>query len=259
MSYIDIKPLTGRLILLTGTAHMIKQLKQELTPLGSEIAAVNLLKTSSIMSGDTVRIISQLKNYTWILFTSSNGIDEFFSLLKQYQVDQKSLAQIKFAAIGSACAKRLMSYGVRADFIPPQYTSQSLAESWLPKLSHDDRILILRAASGSAAVTSALAQANISFLDVPLYQTMIDKTQTQALNEYAAAADYITVCSSSCAAALRQMLSAPELFKRKIISIGPATTKTLKSLGFANIKTADPHTAAGIVSLILADQTVFPK
>ena len=111
----------------------------------------------------------------------------------------------------------------------------------------------MRAKEGSPVLTEKLAEAGVSFCDIPLYETWVDKRRQEELNRIIRETDYVAVASSSAVKALHGMLDNKEDIQAKLISIGPSTTKTAEELGFRVWRTAAEYTAEGMVAAILGD------
>ena len=107
-------------------------------------------------------LLPNLKEFTWVVFTSQNGVEQFFCKLKKENKDIRILSDLKFALIGSATADKLLEYGVYADFIPSCYDVKTLADEFLRKLGADDKILVCRAQNGSDELISLLKKTIIS-------------------------------------------------------------------------------------------------
>ena len=102
-------------------------------------------------------------------------------------------------------------------------------------------------------LTERLAEAEVSFADVPLYETWTDERRKEELNRVIREVDYVAVASSSAVRALCGMLEDKESIRARVISIGPSTTKAANRLGLRVWKTAAEYTSEGMVAAILKD------
>lgn len=245
--------LSGRRILLTGTRHMIEQLEEELAPLGVETVALSLIRTRVCDRAKMCRELKKISEYQWLVFTSANGVEQFFSLLKEEETDLRKLMHLKFAVVGEGTMEALKNRGFLCDFIPTVYSTAELARQWIPMLKPDEKVLLARAKEGSPALPEALKQAGISYEDVALYETWEDARRKEELNRIAEDADYVIITSGSGARALAHMMEQPQILDQKLISIGPVTTKAAEGSGLKVYRTAAVYTAEGIVDTILED------
>lgn len=91
----------------------------------------------------------ELTDYSWIVFTSQNGVRLFFETFRKAQADYRNLAAVKFAVLGSGTRDTLLQYGFHADFVPSKYTIHTFCEEFAKVLKETDKILIPRAYQGS--------------------------------------------------------------------------------------------------------------
>lgn len=244
------KPLSGKSVLITGTKEMTAKLSKSLTKLGAEPIEFSLIATKRILEDVFLKAAASIKEYTWAVFTSSNGVEAFFSNLKENKKDIRSLHHLKIAAIGEGTAKALEEKGIVCDFIPSRYSSKDLAIQWIPQLSSQDKVLLLRAKEASKELNQALELAQIEYTDAPLYETTIDTRKAEELNRILEYVDYVTFSSSSAVKAYESMVPDTKSVKAKAISIGPVTSKTAEDLGIKIHKTATTYTVEGLCTVL---------
>ena len=158
-------PLNGAGVTVTGSktfAHKLEKL------LKSKGAYVTVMPTLEICEHEG-EIPESFEEYSWLGFTSSNGVDIFFNKLAQRHTDLRALAALKFACIGAGTAERLMSHGIKADFVPTKYTAQCLGEELPAVLTESDKLLLLRAQEGSVILSEKLTEAGVKFEDRAIY------------------------------------------------------------------------------------------
>lgn len=247
------KLLSGRRILVTGTRYMADEMEKELEPLGAETVALSVIESRLIWSDQIRRALEELEQYQWLVFTSGNGVELFFQLLRRQQIDLRRLMHLKFAAIGKKTAAVLMDHGFACDFVPSGFSGEDLAREWIPTIENGERVLIMRAREGSAVLPEKLKEAGIFYQDTALYETWVDVRRREELNRLVQEVDYVTVASGSAARALGGMLEDKSNLKARLISIGPFTTKAAEQAGLNVHATAAEYTAEGIAAVILAD------
>lgn len=126
--------LAGKRILITGTRHMVSELEAELKPLGAECVAVSLIESRPLWTKETAVALKNVAQYGWLVFTSRNGVDLFFQMMRQMGQDLRTLMHVKFAAIGRGTAEELFKHGFICDFVPGNFSGTGLAKEWIPKL-----------------------------------------------------------------------------------------------------------------------------
>lgn len=245
--------LAGKRILVTGSRHMVSEMEKALSPYGAETAAVSVIESRAVWTKELQDVLDIMKDYQWAVFTSSNGVDLFFDLMREKEIDLRCFMGLKLAAIGRKTADALKRHGFFCDFVPSGFSGADLAREWIPALNKDDRVLILRARDGSPVLTEKLAEAGVDFADVPVYETWVDERRKEELNRVIRQVDYVTVASGSAVRALCGMLEDKGNVKARIISIGPSTTKAAEQKGLSVYRTAAEYTAEGIAAAILAD------
>lgn len=252
------KPLSGIRVLVTGTKKLAGEFGQELAGAGAEPLNCSLIRTERLRTPALKETMKRIKEFTWLVFTSSNGVDAFFEFMIENNMDIRVLAHLKIAVIGSGTEKALGARGIRPDCIPAAFSSADLAEKLIRQLNKNDFVLLLRAKEASEELPGRLLQNNIAFVDLPLYKTVYDRRKEELLNREAVNTDYITFASSSAVKAfselvsdnVREVLSNKSKRKPKVICIGSVTAKEAVKQGILVDKTAEEYTSKGMFEAI---------
>jgi uroporphyrinogen III methyltransferase/synthase len=201
-----------------------------------------------------------LGSYQWLVFTSPNGVDNFFKYFLRGFDDLRDLGGCRIAAIGPATAAKLAALHLKVDLIPEDYTAVGVAKAFTDSEDftiENENICLLRAEVANPELPKALEDLGAIVDDIPVYKTVPeteDRTGAVARLEEEGA-DWITFTSSSTAENFDARFGLKETLKQhamRPISIGPETTKTLKALGVPPTVEANPHTIDGVVDAILA-------
>lgn len=227
--------LVDKRILVTSPDKSKSAILDKLTKLG---AIVDFVPTIDIVELDFD--LPSLADYSWIVFTSSAGVMIFFEKYYKAGLDTRVFANNKFATVGSKTAQTLQSYGIIADFIPENYSSESLITELLPHLTEQDKLLLIRPQTAPDTFTSMLEQNKTQFTKLPIYKTE-HKTNTQlegitSLKDY----DAVTFTSTSCVESFCNQIKASKLNLSDIkcaFCIGEKTANTAKKY---NINTIIP-------------------
>jgi uroporphyrinogen III methyltransferase/synthase len=137
---------------------------------------------------------------------------------------------------------------VEPDVVPERAVAEGLVEA-LEGLAFE-RVLIVRAREGRDVLPDALRARGASVDVVALYETVAEPLDDDA-REAASNADYLLFTSGSSVRFFAEAggsLSGP-----KLVSIGPATSDVLRSLGADPDLEADPHTPDGLIAALVAD------
>lgn len=253
LAWYEDQPLFGRKILLTGTKAMTEKLCRELSPLGAETVQLSLIYTRPIYTEELEKTVQSIKDYSWLVFTSSNGVELFFEYIQSIHMDLRKLSDIRFAVIGRGTKESLEKKGFFCDFEPDTYSSEALAQEWIPSLKKEDRILMLRAAEASKVLPEKLREAGIAYQDTALYETAVDMRKNEELNRILPDMDYITFASASAVRAFGRMTDKQTEYDGKVICIGPVTEKAALKQGITVFSSAAEYTARGIRDVIWKD------
>ncbi len=247
------KPLSGKSVLITGTTSMVDRLSPILKEEGAEAISFSLIRTERMRLPELDVALKEIDKYSWIVFTSANGVECFFEEMQDIRMDVRKLAHIRFAVIGDGTRKALEAHNIFCDFIPTAYSSQDMAEAMIPHIGKDENVLLLRAEEANRVLPDALEEAGISHKCISLYHTVIDERKADELNRLIKMVDYVTFASSSAVRAFVSMVDNLDEVKGKYISIGPVTTKTAQENGLTIEKTAVVYTARGMVETMIQD------
>lgn len=251
LSWYGKKPLSGKSVLVTATDSMTKSICEKLRALGAEALDFGLIYTEPIHGAVLEQWLKAGERFTWLVFTSKNGVDIFFEHLKKAKVDIRKLDGVKFAVIGKGTQKALEDRGIFCDCLPTLYSSADLGKALIPMLSKEDRVLLLRAKEASKELPGLLDEAGIAYKSLPIYKTSADERKGDELNRMLEYADYITFCSASAVKAFDKMIKKPAAFKGEIICIGPVTAKAAEDLGYKVCKEAVQYDIDGLVESIV--------
>ena len=242
LKWFDNKILFGKKILVTRARAQASKLSSALKNLGADVIECPTIKIAA-PSDNFAAVDSSIKNlrgYDWIIFTSANGVEKFFERLKVHGLDARALNKV--AAIGSATAEKLSTFGIIADVVPKDFVAESLAAA-LKNLVADKKILLARAEVAREILPDALKKFGASVEVVPIYKTV---PELPAQIDFAAL-DMITFTSSST---VENFVAAYGVPKIPTAAIGPITARTLKNFGATPAVIAEEFTINGLVDAI---------
>jgi uroporphyrinogen III methyltransferase/synthase len=193
-----VPPLKGKKCALTGSRQFVNKLSPIMENMGAETIKIPHAQIKPLVSQEEFeKIIAEISRFTWLAFTSANGIDIFFDMLLNSKFDIRSLGNIKFACIGSGTANALKKYGIKADFVPSKFTAEAMGKELNDILTEKDAVLAPRAANASPLFEENIKKA--AFKAVKLYEIEINKAIIEKNAEKAFWADFI-VFGSRCGA-----------------------------------------------------------
>lgn len=245
--------LFGKKVIATGTPAHTSQLSAHLRQYGAETAEISLIYCKTPKQNPLLQV--DWCAFSWLVFTSVNGVVLFWEALRQSKTDLRKLMHLKFAAIGSGTAKALAEQGISVDCVPERFESRYLAEALIPQLSAKDRVLLMRAENGTIVLPELLQKAGKTCVSVPLYRTEADVRKKELLQLHLPDADYLVFASASAVRAYAQMRDSSVPCHAKVISIGAVTSGVAEECGIPVAYTAEEATVSGITAAILKDAT----
>ena len=257
----DKNNLSGIRILVTGTESFTSKLKSML----SECGAVCEKHTTVKIVPQNDNVPSDFSDYDWIVFTSANGVKVFFDRLYMGDRDIRAVSNMHFACIGNGTKAELRKYGIKADFVPSEFTAQCLGRELGSLVNEGQKALILRAENGSKLLTKELEKAGASFEDIYIY-----KTEPICSDVYGGSYDYIVFGSAGGVKAWDECRNKNDIYEEKGIYLDISKkpeyniydTKTDKSaIGgkcFSKAVCIGEYTAAAYRELI-GDEPIIAK
>ena len=257
---LDMKPvncggLHSKRIGITGTKKFSEKLTAKLRGLGAEVSDLSFLYIREAADKEELKqAVSRLQEYTWVVFTSTNGVELFFQYLKDNQIDYRKLSGVSFAVVGSGTKAALIQQGFVPDYMPETFTTAALAEGMAGFLRPEDKVLIPRALNGSKDLNEILNKSHIPYTDIKIYSVEINEEKYTRVMQELSGYDYITFASGSGVDSFFEK-GDKELIKRlnntRIVCIGEVTAKRLNHYGITDYIIAGEYNADGMVAAIL--------
>jgi uroporphyrinogen III methyltransferase/synthase len=256
-------PLTGKAILVTRSAGQSSQFTDSLSALGATVISMPTLEIVPPSSWSGLdRAIANLTDFHWLILTSTNGVDYFFTRLFAQGQDVRALSSIKIAVVGEKTAQSLQQRGLKPDLIPPNFVADALVAHF-PESLQGQKVLFPRVESGGRDVLVAeLTAQGAVVVEVAAYQSRCPRSipESAKLALQNRTVDIITFASSKTVKFFCQLLQ--EVFADNrdishiladvcIASIGPETSKTCQSLlGRVDVE-AEEYTLDGLTQAVV--------
>jgi uroporphyrinogen-III synthase len=183
----DMLPLQGRRILVTRAREQASVLSDQVRALGAEPLEFPTIRIvpprewepldhalARLFANDT----EEHSYYSWLIFTSANGVIFCCERIKQLGYDTQSLQHVRIAAIGPATAAALRRYGLSADLVPDAYIAESVAQALIEESKrhsetlNDKHILLPRAAEARDILITLLQEAGAQVDEIAAYRTL---------------------------------------------------------------------------------------
>jgi len=262
LNWFERRCLFGRRIVVTRARAQASALTARLERLGAEVIE---MPTIRIEPPDDPRPLDQsvaeLDSFDWIIFTSANGVDAFFSALQRGGLDSRALGANRICTIGPATAERLARWGLRPDAQPTKFLGAEIVKT-LADLADLKGVGILcpRADIAPADLIDALEERGAVVRNVTAYRTVADDSAAEQVGRLLGDDDlhWITFTSSSTVKNFFGVIDPRVVRARRVrlASIGPATSAAIGQFDLRPDIEAKSHTIEGLVDAILNDEGV---
>jgi uroporphyrinogen III methyltransferase/synthase len=234
------RPLFGKRIVVTRAREQASQLTQMLADQGAEVIELPFISVEQHFDGQRVsEVLAGIAVYEWVIFTSANGVKNFFDLFYKAYDDIRCLGPMRIAAVGAATAREIEKHKLKVDLVPKQANADALAKELIENEGVESVQLLVVTGNQNrdnlvARLESDEGRAIVDTL--PLYQTSkTDLSQESSAERFRKeGADAVLFTSSSTVKSFVEQHESlrlePGARKPTLGSIGPLTTKTLKEL-----------------------------
>lgn len=250
----SVKPLSGLTIGITGTPSFTDRLETALKAQGARTIPIMEMEVIPEEDPKEMTITDLLKQdlpFTWLVFTSVNGVDLFFDIfLKKEKGDLRCLGNLRFAVIGEATRIALHAHGFYADLMPNDYCSESLAKELIKVLTPSDRVLLARSRNGSIKLSKELEKQAIFYKDLALYHV---KGKPLADDMLLPQCTHLVFGSASGVKSFLKKFTIPE--NTAVLAIGPVTSDALKEAGITSDMEAGSFDIPGIIKRLTQEKT----
>jgi len=261
LNWAEQRPLFGQRIVVTRTREQASALSKQLTERGAEVLEIPTIRIEAPDDRQAlVEAMSGLGEYDWLIFTSPNGVTQFFDYFFKSYEDVRDLGALHIAAVGPATAAKVAEFHLKVDLMPERFVSNEIATAFKKFQSIENvRILLMRAQVANPELVRALEDLGAIVDDVSVYKTVPETEDRNGaawrLNEEGA--DWLTFTSASTVENFHMRFDLPALLKKypalKTASIGPETSKALTKLGLTPTVEARIHTIEGLVKAVEAN------
>jgi uroporphyrinogen III methyltransferase/synthase len=253
LAWYDRRPLSGRRIVVTRARAQASGFAAELEALGAEVIQFPTIRIEAAPDADALRAAaSQVGGFDWVVFTSTNGVEHFWSALMEAGLDSRALAGVRVCALGPATAAELASRGIRADLVPDEYVAEATVEALAAAADlQGARILLPRAEVARAVLPDSLRERGAEVVEVAAYRTVQDGAGADEVRRRIAAGevDLVTFTASSAVRSFADLVGT-DTRGASIASIGPITSGTLRELGMRVDVEAAEYTIPGLLAAI---------
>tara|TARA_B100000902_G_scaffold227136_1_gene215683 strand:- start:278 stop:1075 length:798 start_codon:yes stop_codon:yes gene_type:complete len=229
-------PLHQKNIIITRSKDKISDIRKLFTDKGARILdfpAIDVGYPDNLNPLDDA--LSEIDDFHWIIFSSSNGIKFVDERLRNIDTSLKECSRkVKIAVVGEKTSSALNDLGIEADFVPPEFVAESLIENF-PVSGYGLRVFLPRVQTGGRnLIADEFRNSGSRVVEVAAYETRCPKSiPPETVNFIANRKVDAMVFSSgktvSNSASLLEKEFGEEwltfLEKTKLLTIGPQTSK----------------------------------
>lgn len=256
LAWYDTKPLFHKTLFLPRPEAQAVQSARAIRERGAEPLVLPMIEIHPPPAPERVeRAIAELGGYSWVLFTSANGVRCFFQTLHSMGRDARAFANAKIGVIGPKTALALESFGLRADLVAKEFVAEALAEA-LCQVAPRGKVLLARALVARDVLPEALTRAGFDLDIVPVYETRAAAPEKREKLRAGLADGSIDVALFTSSSTVTETLAAlgadarEQLGRVVVGSIGPVTTRTLTDAGVRVDVTASEYTVDGLLDAL---------
>ncbi|MBY6035301.1 uroporphyrinogen-III synthase [Fictibacillus nanhaiensis] len=235
-------PLTGKTILVT---RPIEQAEPLLTLIKKEGGNPLPFPVVTITETASSYYMNDLSRFSWIIFTSKNGVDYFFKMLKD---GNKSLKNHKFAAVGEKTAHALQEWGISSIQFPERYDAPALVALLKQNVRTGEKLLFPKGNLAPSFIKREL-EGYAEVEERIVYETR--PTENLDWNLMKKADGYFFLSPSAVSFMMQgyvhEMKSS--ILEVPAFCIGPSTKKAALDAGFRHVLMPECYTAEAMVKM----------
>lgn len=255
LNWFERKPLFGKGIVITRPEDQAEELSRLLSEQGARII---LFPTVRIVPPDSWQdldgCICRLEDYSWIVFTSANGVTFFFRRLAEQGGDVRDLKGIRICTIGPATAAAIERRGIRVDLMPDEFFSEGVVRAFAGRNIAGKKILLPRAAEARDVIPAGLSGMGAEVEQIVVYRTVNSGRKKGELEGFIKEkkVDVITFTSSSTVKNFIEIMGPGELPEAiGIACIGPVTVAAAREAGMRVDIFQERYTIPSLVEAIV--------
>ncbi|NMM64652.1 uroporphyrinogen-III C-methyltransferase [Clostridium sp. P21] len=245
LNWYEKKPLFGQNVCITRTKEQSKEIREKLIDLGAEVTEINSIEIKP--NGEALKqYIDKLASYDYMVFTSVNGVNNFFDYLNNNDYDIRGIKAV-FAAIGPATEKAIKERGIIPKIIAEKFVAESLFEKMKDFVKPGDKIFLPRAKNARPYLVEALREKGCTVDECYVYETVVG---TLPNNKCFDNVDTVIFTSPSTVNNMIELVGVDSIKEKSVIAIGPITGSTLEKQGI-KYEVCDEYTTEGVLKKLV--------
>jgi uroporphyrinogen III methyltransferase/synthase len=238
LNWFEQLPLFGQRIVITRTRRQASELTRRLARLGADVLEIPTIRIvpRELNADQAERLGTFSAYYDWVVFTSPNAVECFFSDFVRGRRDIRSLGRVNIAVVGPGTQNALAKFYLQVDLMPEIFTTAELARKFSDIHVAKCRFCLPHGDLADPNLAASLRERGATVDEWTLYETKpetedVTGARTRYLKE---GAHWITFTSSSTVENWHALQLQPTTgaSNPKAISLGPVTSATLRKLGY---------------------------
>ncbi len=244
LKWVERRPLFGTRVLVTRARAQASELADSIEALGGEPVEYPVIELRETTEENAVAAIvaalGQAEQYDWLMFTSTNGVDYFYTWLQKLNIDIRRFHKARIAAVGPKTAERLLERGLQVDVLPVQFQAEGLLDSLEGVLEAGQHVLLPRGDLAREVLPRQLAERGMVPVEIDVYESMLAEEDDQLVVELLEAR-HIHIVTFTSASTVRNLMEKLRragvadpvqlLAGAAIASIGPLTSAAAREAG----------------------------
>ncbi|MBI2266022.1 MAG: uroporphyrinogen-III synthase [Armatimonadetes bacterium] len=257
LAWFDKRPLFGLRVLVTRSRDQARPFVKKLEDLGAEVVlfpTIKIVPPESFAGLD--RAIGNLSRFSWIIFTSVNGVQAFCDRMTAAGLDWRAIKEARLCAIGPKTAQALRAYGLQVDLVPEIYQAEGILEAFAKENVRGLQVLLARAQEARPDLVQVLRQRGVYVDEVVAYRTVPDKENAREILQMLKESKIhiLTFTSSSTVMNFAKAMgdAFPECVgNAEVVCIGPVTAQTARDLGLSVQLVPDSFTTDSMIDVLI--------
>jgi uroporphyrinogen III methyltransferase/synthase len=259
LRWFENRPLYGVRVMVTRPADQAAPLYRRFRELGAEVQAYPTIATEEDhrpARWEALRGITNDKR--WLVFTNENSVRYF---LRQWFVevgDIRGLNEYRIAGVGDGTIRALAANRIAPDFVPSRIATTALADELAETMPIAGAAVVrVRGNLGDEYIEKTLERAGANVIPLQVYRTFQVKWPAEAKEKlFAFPPDVVVFTSASAVSGMAENLDEGELKEitsgATVVSVGPSTSKYIRSHGITVDVEPREYTIPSIVDELLA-------
>ena len=256
LNWFEKLPLFGKGIVVTRPEAQAEGLGELLAAQGARVIFFPTIRVEPPADWSAVdEAIGRIETYSWIVFTSANGVDFFLKRLKERGRDLRDLKGVRIATIGPATAAKIGTLGLRVDLVPGRYLSEGVVEAFAGIDVAGKRVFLPRAEEARDVIPEGLRKMGATVDVATVYRTVpSDHNPEEILKPLREGGiDVLTFTSPSTLTNFLRIVGKGFCLPpaAKIACIGPITADAVRKAGLPVDILEERYTVEGLVEAIV--------